>query len=69
MSDNDAIDAVSARLSADTSEHEMLEQALATRQRIYTHAEVMRRADALIAAAETRHARRKAGICGVAFRS
>ena len=57
MSDNDAIDAVSARPDADTSEHEMLEQALATPQRTYTHAEVMRRADALIAAAETRRAR------------
>ena len=34
-----------------------LEQALAAPQRIYTHAEVMQRADALIAAAETRHAR------------
>ena len=34
-----------------------LEQALAAPQRTYTHAEVMQRADALIAAAETRHAR------------
>ena len=57
MTDNHAIDAVSARLGADISEHEMLEQALATPQRTYTHAEVMRRADALIAAAETRHKR------------
>ena len=57
MSDNDAIDAVSARPDADTSEHEMLEQALATPQRTYTHAEVMRRADAIIAAAEARRAR------------
>ena len=57
MSDNHAIDAVSAGLSADASEHEMLERALATRQRTYTHADVMQRADALIAAAETRYAR------------
>ena len=57
MSDNHSIDAVSARPGTDTSEHEMLEQALATRQRTYTHAEVMQRADAIIAAAETRHAR------------
>ena len=57
MSDNHAIDAVSARPSADPSEHEMLEQALATPQRTYAHAEVMWRAGALIAAAETRHAR------------
>ena len=57
MSDNHSIDAVSARPGADTSEHEILEQALATRQRIYTHADVMQRAYALIAAAETRHAR------------
>ena len=69
MSDDHAIDAVSARPGTDTSEHEMLARALATPQRTYTHAEVMRRTDALIAAAETRHARRKAGICGVAFRS
>ena len=56
MSDDHTIDAVIARRpSADTSEHEMLEQALATRQRTYTHAEVMQRADALIAAAEARH--------------
>ena len=34
-----------------------LEQARAAPQRTYTHAEVMQRADALIAAAETRHAR------------
>ena len=54
MSDDHAIDAVSARSGANTSEHEMLEQALATPQRSYTHAEVMQRADALIAAAETR---------------
>ena len=57
MSDDHAIDAVSARPGTDTSEHEMLERALATRQRIYTHADVMQRADALIAAAETRHKR------------
>ena len=57
MSDNHAIDALSARPDADTSEHEMLERALATPQRTYTHAEVMRRADALIAAAEARYAR------------
>ena len=57
MSDDHSIDALSARPGADTCEHEMLEQALATRQRIYTHAEVMRRADALIAAAEARHKR------------
>ena len=57
MSDDHAIDAVSARSGANTSEHEMLEQALATPQRTYTHAEVMRRADAIIAAAEARRAR------------
>ena len=57
MSDNHAIDAVIARPSVDTSEHEMLEQALATPQRTYTHAEVMQRADALIATAETRRTR------------
>ena len=56
MSDDHAIDAVSARRDADTSEHEMLEQALATPQRTYTRAEVMQRADALIAA-ETRRTR------------
>ena len=56
MSDNHAIDAVSARPSADTSDHEMLEEALTTPQRTYTHAEVMQRADALIAA-ETRRTR------------
>ena len=47
---------VSVRPSADTSEHEMPEQALTTPQRTYTHAEVMQRADALIVASETRHA-------------
>ena len=57
MSDDHSIDALSARPGADTSEHKMLEQALTTPQRTYTHAEVMRRFDALIAAAETRHAR------------
>ena len=57
MSDDHSIDAVSAQPGADTSEHEMLEQALTTPQRTYTHAEVMRRADVIIAAAETRHAR------------
>ena len=56
MSDNHAIDAVSARPSSNASEHEMLEQALATPQRTYTRAEVMQRADALIAA-ETRRTR------------
>ena len=57
MSDDHAIDAVIARTSADISEHEMLERALAIRQRTYTHAEVMQRADAIIAAAEARRAR------------
>ena len=57
MSDNHAIDAVSAGLSADASEHEMLEQALTTPQRTYTHAEIMQRADAIIAAAEARRTR------------
>ena len=57
MSDNHAIDAVSARPDVGTSEHEMLEQALTTPQRTYTHAEVMQRADAIIAAAEARRTR------------
>ena len=57
MSDDHAIDALSARPDADTSDHEMLAQALAAPQRTYTHAEVMRRADAIIAAAEARRTR------------